>query len=156
MNANETATINETTTTSETISTETATSTNPLTESVKRGVLLSWGDATFIEKDGGIVARGKADGYALFFRATIGSFKGSVISLKNRLEKATVQGLCEGLNKKGLNNSVVDKYVRRAVEIMAENGYCHICQGKNDWFVHMDNQELKKFWEDYKEVKTSK
>ena len=150
MNTNETATVNEITTT------ETTTSTNALTDSVKKAVLIAWGNATFVEKDGGIVARGKADGYALFFRATIGTHKGSVISLKDRLTKATIRGLCEGLNKKGLNNSVVDKYVRRAVEVMAENGYCHICQGKNDWFVHMDNQELKKFWEDYKEVKTSK
>ena len=147
----ETTTVNETVTTAET----TNTAANALTDSVKKGVLIAWGDATFIEKDG-FVARGKGDGYSLFFRATVGPFKGSVISLKNRLEKATVQGLCEGLGKTGLNTAIVDKYVRRAVEVMVEAGYCHICQSKKDWYVHMTDQELAKFWKDYKEVKTSK
>ena len=153
----ETATVNETVTTAETTETVTTeTTANPLTDSVKKGVLIAWGDATFIEKDGSFVTRGKGDGYALFFRATAGTYKGTVISLKDKMVKASIKGICEGLNKKGLSDSVVDKYVRRAVQIMVDNKYCHVCQTRKDWYVHMDNQELKKFWEDYKEVKTSK
>ena len=144
----------ETTNTSETM---TATNNaNALTESVKKAVLISWGDATFIEKDGSFVARGKGNGYALFFRATAGTYKGTVISLKDKMVKASIGGICEGLNKKGLSDSVVDKYVRRAVQIMADNGYCHVCQTRKDWYVHMSDKELAKFYKDYKEVKTPK
>lgn len=126
------------------------------TTAVKKAVLVAWGDDTFVKKDGDFVAREKGDGYALFFRATIGQHKGTIISTKNMVERATVRGICQGLNKKGLNSAVVNKYIRRAVSIMMDSGYCHVYQGKKDWFVHMNNQELKKFWEDYKEVKTSK